>query len=195
MTHYLDLIGRLKEEGKGLMSFDQYLYSAMVVRLLAPCNFLVFGLGQDSPLWAELNEGGRTVFLEDDADWISQFDSENLEIHNVQYQTKAEDYKSIGFREDILQMELPDTIKDTQWDLVFVDGPLGHNPPSRDFKGPGRMQSIFTAHQLLRENGICMIDDIGRNIETKYASHYFGQKNCLLVIEDKVAIFKKDKVK
>ena len=95
MTHYLDLIGRLKEEGKGLMSFDQYLYSAMVVRLLAPCNFLVFGLGQDSPLWAEFNDGGRTVFLEDDADWISQFDSENIEIHNVQYQTKAEDYKSI----------------------------------------------------------------------------------------------------
>ncbi len=190
MTHYAELISKFKEEGKGLMSFDQYIYSAFTTRILAPCNFLVFGLGEDSPLWAELNEGGRTVFLEDDAEWITQFDDQGLEIHNVQFQTKAEDHENIGFDPEVLQMDLPDTIRDTQWDLIFVDGPLGHNPP-RPFKGPGRMQSIFTAHQLLKDGGVCIVDDIGRQIESKYANHYFGQDNCLLVVENKVAIFKK----
>jgi glucuronoxylan 4-O-methyltransferase len=191
MTHYAELINKFKDEGKGLMSFNQYLYSALTTRLLAPCNFLVFGLGQDSPLWTELNEGGRTVFLEDDAEWISQFDDQELEIYNVEYQTKAENYKSIGYDPEILQMDLPATVRNTQWDLIFVDGPLGHNPPTREFKGPGRMQSIFTAHQLLKDGGICIFDDIGRDIESTYANHYFGQENCLLVIEEKLAVFKK----
>jgi len=33
----------------------------------APCNLLLFGLGPDAALWAALNHGGRTLFLEADA--------------------------------------------------------------------------------------------------------------------------------
>jgi uncharacterized Tic20 family protein len=33
-------------------------------------NFLVFGLGNDSKLWLDINRGGKTVFLEDQAEWI-----------------------------------------------------------------------------------------------------------------------------
>ena len=31
----------------------------------APMNFLVFGMGNDSPFWSSLNRRGRTVFIED----------------------------------------------------------------------------------------------------------------------------------
>ena len=32
---------------------------------------LVWGVGHDSSLWAELNKGGRTTFLENHAGWAS----------------------------------------------------------------------------------------------------------------------------
>ena len=43
-------------------------------------------------------------------------------------------------------MELPNDVTGVEWDVIFVDGPLGHNPP-RPYKGPGRMKSIYAAHQ------------------------------------------------
>ncbi|EMS48499.1 hypothetical protein TRIUR3_15534 [Triticum urartu] len=33
--------------------------SLRVLQRRSPCNFLVFGLGHDSPMWAALNHGGR----------------------------------------------------------------------------------------------------------------------------------------
>tara|TARA_R110000765_G_scaffold17897_5_gene48487 strand:- start:2479 stop:3099 length:621 start_codon:yes stop_codon:yes gene_type:complete len=191
MTHFTELIKKFKDDGKGLMSLDQYLYAAITVKMLAPCNFLVFGLGEDSPLWEEFNKGGRTVFLEDDKEWIKQFDDQGLEIYDVTYSTKVEDHKKIGFDPEKLKMDLPDTISETKWDLIFVDGPLGHQPP-RPYQGPGRMQSIYTAHSLLRDDGICIIDDLGREVEQNYALHYFGEINTLMFIDQKVGIFKKD---
>ena len=44
-------------------------------------------------------------------------------------------------------MKLPDYVKNTVWDVVFVDGPRGYND-----KVPGRMQSIylcFTTEKLV----------------------------------------------
>ena len=192
MTHYANLIKEFKESGKGLMTYNQYLYCAMLTKVLSPCNFLVFGLGEDSPLWQKINKNGRTVFLEDDTDWIRQFDDQELEIYSVEYNTKAKDHEQIGFDADKLKMNLPETIRETEWDFILVDGPLGHNPP-RPYKGPGRMQSIFTAYELLKEGGICIVDDAARHIESTYSCHYFGKENCLLTIEDKVSIFKKEK--
>tara|TARA_R110000824_G_scaffold164077_6_gene340112 strand:- start:3333 stop:3923 length:591 start_codon:yes stop_codon:yes gene_type:complete len=191
MTHFAKTIQKFKDEGKGLMSLNQYLYSAITVKILAPCNFLIFGLGEDSPLWEDFNKGGRTVFLEDDKEWIKQFEDRGLEIYDVTYSTKIEDHEKIGFDPEKLKMDLPDTISETKWDLVLVDAPLGHSPP-RPYKGPGRMQSIYTAYNLLEDGGICIVDDMKREVETKYALHYFGAVNLIMTVEDKVAIFKKE---
>lgn len=189
---FANLIHEMKDRGQGLMSIGQYINSAMFVDILSPCNFLVFGLGEDAEVWKEINQGGRTVFLEDDKDWIEKFSQKDLEIYHVTYDTQAKDFKEIGFDPEKLTMDIPDQVKDTNWDIIFVDGPLGHNPP-RPFKGPGRMKSIYNAHQLLKEGGICIVDDMGREIERSYSSYFFGEENIYHIIENKVGIFKKRK--
>jgi len=188
---FVEKIDEFKKSGKGLMSFTQYFHVGEVVNILSPCNMLVFGLGDDSYLWDEINAGGRTAFLEDNESWIENF-SNNIEIHSVEYHTKVEDYETIGFDETLLKIELPDTIRETDWDIIFIDGPLGHNPP-RPFKGPGRMSSIYEASRLLKSGGIAIVDDIGRVVEDKYAFHYFGGEQLWKIVEKKVGFFKKSR--
>jgi glucuronoxylan 4-O-methyltransferase len=192
--NFKTLIKDMKASGKGLMSQTQYMNVGYVLDLLSPCNFLVFGLGEDSYIWEQINAGGKTVFLEDDLEWIEKFKDPdvNIKIHPVKYDTKAQEHADIGFDIEKLKMKLPDEVTSIEWDMILVDGPLGHNPP-RPYKGPGRMQSIYTAHYLLKNNGICVVDDMGRLIEEKYASHFFGKENLYNIVENKVGIFKKRK--
>ena len=188
--NYTGLIEEMKKSGKGLMSKGQYMALAETLDKLSPCNFLVFGLGEDADVWEEINKGGRTVFLEDDKEWIGKFKNKDLEIHPVEYNTRSEDYMKIGFDAEKLHMELPKDITDVEWDIIFVDGPLGHNPP-RPFKGPGRMKSIYAAHSLLGGGGVCVVDDMGRIIESVYAHHFFGSENLYGLVEGKVGFFTK----
>lgn len=194
MTTYQAFIEDLKvmkAKNKGLMSEVQYTNVGYIMSAIAPCNLLVFGLGDDSFLWDKLNHGGKTVFLEDDKEWIENFKNSNLLITPVEYTTFVGDHEKIKFDSSQLEMNLPDEITSKKWDMIIVDAPLGHGPPGRPYKGPGRMQSIYTAHKLLKDGGICVIDDMKRLVEQKYGIHYFGYENILNVIENKVGIFKK----
>lgn len=181
--------------GKGLMSPNQYSHVAETIGIHSPCNLLVFGLGDDSYLWNSVNNGGKTVFLEDDKDWISQFigkegQSTSLDIVQVEYLTQALDHEKIGYNQAELEVPtIPDRVRSVGWDVIFVDGPLGHNPP-RPYKGPGRMSSLYEASRLVKPGGVVIVDDIGRLIESKYSIHYFGQENLWKVVENKVAFFK-----
>tara|TARA_A100001515_G_scaffold134008_1_gene123673 strand:+ start:3266 stop:3868 length:603 start_codon:yes stop_codon:yes gene_type:complete len=187
---FVKLIKNMKAQGHGLMSEMQYLNVGYVIDRLAPCNFLIFGLGEDASVWTKINEGGRTTFIEDDKEWITKFNGKGLEIYDVEYNTLGKNYKEIGFDKQNLTLALPEEVTSTNWDVIFVDGPLGHNPP-RPFKGPGRMKSISAAYDLLREGGVCIVDDMGRLIERTYANHFFGEENMHKIVENKVGIFKK----
>ncbi|KAG2556701.1 hypothetical protein PVAP13_8NG193500 [Panicum virgatum] len=65
--------------------------AARVLAGRAPCNLLVFGLGPDAALWAALNHGGRTLFLEADAGRIAAARAahpagvDDLQAHPVAY--------------------------------------------------------------------------------------------------------------
>jgi uncharacterized protein (TIGR01627 family) len=190
--NFAQSLKKMKSEGKGLMSEHQYMNIGYIMTALTPCNILIFGLGEDSYLWNSLNNGGRTVFIEDNKEWISKFDNSGLEIINITYSTFVGDHEKINFNSEYLDLKLPDDIESIEWDMIIVDAPLGHGPPGRPYKGPGRMQSIFKAYQLLKDGGICVIDDMKRLVEQRYALHYFGQENLINVIEGKVAIFKKE---
>ena len=78
---FVSLIRAMKDQGMGLMSEVQYMNVGYIIDLFSPCNFLVFGLGHDAVIWKQINHGGRTVFLEDDKNWIDKFDSKELEIY------------------------------------------------------------------------------------------------------------------
>ena len=188
---YVKYIKSMKKMGHGLMSVCQYMNISKELAEAVPCNLLVFGLGQDSYLWDGINENGRTIFLEDDDEWIGQVNNGALNVYKVEYSTRVEDYQEIGFDETRLTLDLPEEVIETEWDFVIVDGPLGHQPP-RPYRGPGRMSSIFIAYKLLRRGGVAIVDDMGRPIEREFAYHFFGEKQLKTLIENKVGVFKKN---
>ncbi|KAL5204023.1 hypothetical protein ABZP36_008894 [Zizania latifolia] len=69
--------------------------AAGVLARRAPCNLLVFGLGHGAALWAALNHGGRTLFLEENDALIPEFGARHpglaVEAHHVAYLTSVAD--------------------------------------------------------------------------------------------------------
>jgi hypothetical protein len=137
----------------------------------APTSLLVFGVGNDSPLWMELNPGGRTAFLEDDPTWFAQVTAAHpaLEGHLVQYGTRRTQWRALLHSPDQLRMALPAPILEHRWDVVLVDGPAGH----RDFT-VGRMKSLYMAAQLVKPGGSVFVHDAEREVETAYAQQYLA---------------------
>ncbi|CAM0874916.1 unnamed protein product [Alopecurus aequalis] len=151
---------------------------AVTARLLAsraPCNVLVFGgLGPDSALWAALNHGGRTAFLEEDAASIAEASARHpglgLESHHVAYQTTLADADELlGLRGSpdcasspkdhslssdhfesspckLAMRGLPAAFYETEWDVIIVDAPAGWVP-----EAPGRVGgAIYMAGMAAR---------------------------------------------
>lgn len=174
------------------MSFSQYLAIANAIEKRRPVNLLVFGLGFDSLVWNDLNRDGKTVFLEDDEEWIYKFRNSNLEIFHIVYNTKVENHEKYGFDHKNLEVDLNRELKEVAWDVIVVDAPLGHQPP-RPWKGPGRMSSLFMAKKLSSSATLIIVDDFGRDIEKRYATEYFGEENISQLVGDKLAFFTLEK--
>ena len=172
------------------MSKKQYLRISKKLTDLSPCNLLVFGLGEDSYLWEKINNRGKTIFLEDNKEWIDTINDGTLNVEHVVYQTLVENHKEVGFNSEKLEISVTNNVSDIKYDFIIVDAPLGHQPP-RPFKGPGRMSSIYMAYKLLKKGGIVVIDDMNRPVENEYANHYFGKENLIDLIESKVGIYQK----
>lgn len=184
-------IVHLKYKHKGLMSFRQYWHIAREIELIRPANIIVFGLGFDSILWNKLNKNGKTIFIEDNKDWIEKFKYKDLRIKKVSYKTEIKKYSEYGIDNKFLLLKLSKEIFQTKWDMILVDGPLGHQPP-REWAGPGRMSSLYTAKELSKFAKCIIVDDFTRKIENEYSLHYFGKKNLYKIIEKKLAFFKFD---
>ncbi|CAL4903774.1 unnamed protein product [Urochloa decumbens] len=173
---------------------DEISVSLRVLNRRAPCNFLVFGLGHDSPMWAALNHGGRTVFLEEDASWIESVRSKHpsLESYHVRYDTvltdsdallELRDHPSCVAQADLASAaeagcrlalkDLPPVFREVEWDLVMVDAPTGWTPES-----PGRMGAIYTAGMAARArrpgNGATdvFVHDVDRPVEDKFSKAF-----------------------
>lgn len=132
-------------------------------------NFLVFGTGADTPYWKMIRP--NVTFLEDHGEWLDKSDPRQIE---VKYTTTRKDSDTLlsCYRSGVtksLEIKLPDSVRETQWDAIFVDGPQGYNNST-----PGRMQSLFTAKQLASEHTNIFIHDIDRRIESAWADVLFG---------------------
>lgn len=156
-------------------------------RLRPGSNLLVFSLGRDSSSWELVNRGGRTAFIEDLPEWIdfSRGQSPEREVHHVTYTTERD--ASMGYRsaEDVPLPALPESITQTAWDVVVVDGPKGYASGQ-----PGRASSIAWASRLVAPAGIVLIDDYDRPLERHIGSLMFGRRaDRVLDSERPVAVY------
>jgi len=153
----------------------EYEFIGELIRQYAPGNILVFSVGKDSSLWCTINQGGNTLFLEDIRKWIrySRKISPEINILKVNYSTRRKHWKKLLGQDDRLQMKLPEFVKNTVWDVIFVDGPRGYND-----KVPGRMQSIFSAAQLKTSH--LLVHDCDREVEQVYFERYIGKPTTVI---------------
>ncbi|XP_018459237.2 probable methyltransferase At1g27930 [Raphanus sativus] len=179
-------------------TFAEISISLEVLKDRLPCNFLVFGLGRDSLMWASLNPGGTTVFMEEDPEWIEAVlkDAPSLRAHHVQYRTQLSQadrllktYRSepkclpanaFPIRDNekcpLALTSLPDEFYDTEWDLIMVDAPKGYFATA-----PGRMAAIFSSAVMARNRKGAgtthvFLHDVDRKVEKAYANEFLCEK-------------------
>ena len=165
----------LEASNPGNGSAAEYEFIGELIKQFAPGNVLVFGVGKDSFLWHSINESGNTLFLEDIRKWIRFSRKVNPEINviKVGYTTRMKNWEKLLNKKDRLMMKLPDYIKNTVWDVVFVDGPRGYND-----KVPGRMQSIYAASKLKARH--VLVHDCDREVEETYFKQCLGQPTTII---------------
>ena len=146
------------------------------IKKIKECNFLVFGLGNDSGMWTEVNKNGRTVFIEDYNEWFEKITKANpgIEAYLVKYPNNITQWKKILNEPEKLEMKLPPEISKSKWDVILVDGPAGWQM-IEEFAG--RMSSIYMAKKLVKKDGIVFVHDCDREVEIAYTKKYLGEKN------------------
>ncbi|HKQ99752.1 MAG TPA: hypothetical protein VJT09_03710 [Pyrinomonadaceae bacterium] len=146
----------------------------------APCNFLVFGVGNDSRLWARINRGGKTVFIEDNRAWYRKViaPDQNLKAYLVNYNTSINEWQTLLDSPPLLEMIWPDEVREERWDVILVDAPAGWNDES-----PGRMKSIFHAPRLAANSCDLFIHDCDRPIEKTYCERFLKREQMRAEIE------------
>ncbi|KAI7997843.1 putative methyltransferase [Camellia lanceoleosa] len=169
-----------------------------VLRSLSPCNFLVFGLGHDSLMWASFNAGGTTLFLEEDPKWVQTIlkNAPDLRAHHVKYRTQLSESDDLlkSYRSEpdcspiksfvknndkckLALVGLPDEVYDKEWDLIMIDAPRGFFA-----QAPGRMAAIYSAAVMARNrkrSGVThvFLHDVDRRVEKAYAEEFLCRKN------------------
>ncbi|KAL2903682.1 putative methyltransferase At1g27930 [Bienertia sinuspersici] len=171
--------------------------SFKVLQSLGSCNFLVFGLGYDSLMWASLNPNGTTLFLEESPEWVKTVlkDAPFLHAKTVSYKTQRREAPQLlktykdepdcrpdrafvkGNRHCKLALDnLPNEVYDTEWDVIMIDAPRGFDPSH-----PGRMAAIFSAAVMARErkspgNTHVFLHDVERTVESTFAKEFLCMK-------------------
>jgi hypothetical protein len=148
------------------------------LRLQPATRFLVFGCGNDSPFWEKVNGDGTTIFLEDSKEWATRVAQRltRSPLHLVTYDSELPQWQKLLDHPEQLQIELPDEVTASHFDVILVDGPAGY-PEYFDEYGahpPGRMKSIFMASQLARPGGRVFVHDCHREVELEYTARYLG---------------------
>jgi glucuronoxylan 4-O-methyltransferase len=146
-----------------------------------PCHLLIFGLGQDSAFYHSMNRGGRTVFLEDNQDWIQAITTRypQLEAYRIRYKTTLSEWRQYLQSPEAYKTELPDGISGVRWDIIFVDAPNGYMEHQ-----PGRMESLRIASALVNTPGDVFVHDCNREVEDVFSTHFLKAENLAEEVEN-----------
>lgn len=177
------------------MSLAEYLHIVETVAERSPCNLLVFGVGNDSELWLEANHRGKTVFLEDSAEWIAAVKGLSLApapvIRQCRYAPRPVQWLSL-VRPKWLVRGMPSLLEAVDWDVILVDAPRGYR-----VWHPGRLQAIAWAAHLARVGAAdsapgrridLFIHDFDRRTE-RFASLTMVGRGNLVSVVDRLAHF------
>ncbi|CAN8239356.1 unnamed protein product [Cochlearia groenlandica] len=175
-------------------TFSEISVAKKVLDKISPCNFLVFGLGHDSLMWASLNHKGRTIFLDEDESWIHQISEKfpSLESYHVNYTTMVKDAAALLVAAkdnkecrrvttdlrvskcELALTDLPEVVYETVWDLIMVDAPTGFHE-----EAPGRMSAIYMAGMIARgrkDDGktatAVFVHDVDRIVEDEFSMEF-----------------------
>ncbi|KAJ6413021.1 hypothetical protein OIU84_005939 [Salix udensis] len=140
----------------------------------SPCNFLVFGLTHETPLWKALNHNGRTVFIEENRYYAAYYEElhPEIDVFDVQYTTKMREMRElIASTKEQIKKRMQASAESTL--LRIGDGP----------EGPGRMTPIFTSGVLARSKKASsakthiFVHDYYRNVERVYGDEFLCREN------------------
>jgi len=169
-------VGKVKKKHTGIqLKMAEILKVKECLDSYENCRFLVFGLGNDSPFWNEINASGSTLFLEDYSPWFDRITGAypQLEAKLVHYHNNITQWQELIDEPEKLQLDLPSGMDpNRKWEVVLVDGPRGH---MHSEEIPGRMSSIFMASQWVAPGGMVLVHDAQRKVESSYASKYLGE--------------------
>lgn len=170
-------------EGLGIQMLPIELFE-IAKAIKPPMNVLVFGLGNDSLFWHNLNTGGRTVFIEDKKKWFDEVKGKvkgknpGLEAYKVKYGTVRTEWQDLIDKPDKLELDIPSQLKGIEWDVIIVDGPAGHTD-----EAPGRMKSIYLASKIIKNGGDIFVHDAHRDVEREYCKKYLLDRNLVSTVK------------
>ncbi len=143
------------------------------------CNMLVFGLGNDSPLWAALNSTGYTLFLEDVEEWIAKIVGiyPTLNVKRVSYAGTTVASALQAPSQTIETAKAPPFLLERKWDVIVIDGPMGYAPQL-----PGRALPICWTRQICQRSTHIFVDDFDRKLEQAYSDFLFKDRSSSRVV-------------
>lgn len=157
------------------------------IRLRPGCSLLIFGCGNDSVFWEEVNQGGTTAFIEDDPVWAEKIRAKlkTASVHLTQYGTRLSEWVGLLNSSEGLELELPDAVSSRRWDVIVIDGPAGHDNHEKytGREAPGRMKSIYMASKLVAPGGFVFVHDCDRLVEQQYAARYLGNERAFVSVK------------
>ena len=157
------------------------------IRSRPGCSLLVFGCGNDSVIWEEVNRDGTTVFIEDDPSWAEKIRARltTANIYLTKYGTKLSEWISLLHSSDRLELDLPEQVSARRWDVIVVDGPAGHENHAKctGHEAPGRMKSIYMASKLVAPGGFVFVHDCDRLVEQQYVTRFLGPSRLFIRVK------------
>lgn len=137
-------------------------------------NLLVFGVGNDSPMWSQVNCIGRTVFVEDDEEWIKVISSRfpSLEVHHVNYNSSVS--RASDFFLNPVEMSIT-SVDSECFDVILIDGPKGFA-----VEQPGRLIPAYYSYKKAQTCDIATViflHDVERPTEQMIAEKLFSQQD------------------